>query len=543
MATLSNIDEMKRVARGYPPLTPQQQFDQQRALRKQSNAGSAAHQLMDLQASKAAGSSPTGQPPAGSTYYGKPREGSTGIIAEGVTEGANKAPDTLRGRPRPGGTTAGTTGGTAAAPGGSTSSPVEAAATVDPATGETTTESESGFTQVSGILGEVAPGQTIESPRIYQPQPYEASQDELVAGQLSRLLGENSPYLQQARTQAQQAAHARGLSNSAMAAGWGQEAAIKSALPIAQQDAGYFQNRGLEDQKGIIASNLQQQQDANAYQMQQQNAYNEAQMLEADLISQWETMKYEMSAEDARQAKALTAEMERLNLELEHADTQQAADIAAKKELLVMDLDAQLQRQREAAEANMKLQESADAALLERTLESIMAQSNGGRPTQKGGGGGSNVNMDALKMELASKEKIAAMELDWKAAAQEAELAANERLAMYDFDRQTQVQLTDSLGTLAQQYQRESAGILTNPDFDSVTDRNTALKSAADAYKDNAALLASLTGVNLDWGGASGSGDFGVQYPYTAEAVSPPVQTPYNPNTKVSGKRGGLNRT
>lgn len=64
--------------------------------------------------------------------------------------------------------------------------------------------------------------------------------DELVRNQLTGLLDENGQYIQQARNQAAQAANARGLMNSSLAAGAGQAAAIQAGLPIAQQDAATY---------------------------------------------------------------------------------------------------------------------------------------------------------------------------------------------------------------------------------------------------------------------------------------------------------------
>lgn len=63
-------------------------------------------------------------------------------------------------------------------------------------------------------------------------------QNQLVSNQLTGLLSQNSPYLQQARTSAAQQANSRGLLNTSMAAGAGEAAAIQAALPIAQADAG-----------------------------------------------------------------------------------------------------------------------------------------------------------------------------------------------------------------------------------------------------------------------------------------------------------------
>jgi hypothetical protein len=58
-----------------------------------------------------------------------------------------------------------------------------------------------------------------------------------VAGQLNTLLDSNSPYITQARNRSQVQANSRGLINSSIAAGAGEEAAIGAALPIASQDA------------------------------------------------------------------------------------------------------------------------------------------------------------------------------------------------------------------------------------------------------------------------------------------------------------------
>jgi hypothetical protein len=70
------------------------------------------------------------------------------------------------------------------------------------------------------------------------PTAYKPDDSALVSKQLSALLSKDSPYLTQARTKAMQYANRRGLSNSSMAAGAGEAAAIGAALPIASADAG-----------------------------------------------------------------------------------------------------------------------------------------------------------------------------------------------------------------------------------------------------------------------------------------------------------------
>ena len=77
-----------------------------------------------------------------------------------------------------------------------------------------------------------------------------------VAGNLEGLLASGSPYIEAARAGAQRQANSRGLLNSTMAATAGEKAGIESALPIAQQDAGFRQQQELATQQGNIQRGL-----------------------------------------------------------------------------------------------------------------------------------------------------------------------------------------------------------------------------------------------------------------------------------------------
>ncbi len=61
-----------------------------------------------------------------------------------------------------------------------------------------------------------------------------------VQGQLEGVIASDSPLMQQARAQSLAQMNRRGLINSSMAVGAGQEAVIKQALPIAQADAAMY---------------------------------------------------------------------------------------------------------------------------------------------------------------------------------------------------------------------------------------------------------------------------------------------------------------
>ncbi len=102
-----------------------------------------------------------------------------------------------------------------------------------------------------------APSATVDPNNLQQQTANIVDQERgTVAGQMRGLLAENSPYLQVARTGALQTAAGRGLLNSSIAAGAGEEAAIKQALPIAQQDAQTYADIGKQNAKTISDSLL-----------------------------------------------------------------------------------------------------------------------------------------------------------------------------------------------------------------------------------------------------------------------------------------------
>lgn len=82
------------------------------------------------------------------------------------------------------------------------------------------------------------PGETEAKPVVEDVQP-----DQTVEHRLNELTADGSRYIQQAKTDAVRNANSRGLINSTMAAGAGTEAAIRAALPIAQQDATTYKDQ------------------------------------------------------------------------------------------------------------------------------------------------------------------------------------------------------------------------------------------------------------------------------------------------------------
>jgi hypothetical protein len=109
-----------------------------------------------------------------------------------------------------------------------------------------------------------------------------------VAGQLTGLLNTNSPYMQQAKTAAQQQSASRGLLNSSMAATAGHSAAINAALPIAQADATAYNNIGTYNtgvQNDMLKTNLAAANNALQFNA---NASNDISKANAELASRYD---------------------------------------------------------------------------------------------------------------------------------------------------------------------------------------------------------------------------------------------------------------
>ena len=72
----------------------------------------------------------------------------------------------------------------------------------------------------------------------------ELNPNELSSNQLNQITDENGAYIQRARAAGLNQANSRGLTNSSMAAGAAQGAAIDAAMPMAMQQAGAYTNIG-----------------------------------------------------------------------------------------------------------------------------------------------------------------------------------------------------------------------------------------------------------------------------------------------------------
>lgn len=94
------------------------------------------------------------------------------------------------------------------------------------------------------------------------PVPQDFEEDKGVAGRVNALTQSSSPLMQTAQTQAKQATARRGLMNSSIGVQAGQQAVINTAMPIAQADAGLYQQQRLANQNAQNTAGLTNAQNA-----------------------------------------------------------------------------------------------------------------------------------------------------------------------------------------------------------------------------------------------------------------------------------------
>jgi hypothetical protein len=89
------------------------------------------------------------------------------------------------------------------------------------------------------------------APDIAAPAQRTPGVEELVEWRMSRMMRQQNPYTQQAITNAKKYANQAGMLNTSVAATAGVDAAIRSSLPIAQQDAAMLHGQALTNQRVV----------------------------------------------------------------------------------------------------------------------------------------------------------------------------------------------------------------------------------------------------------------------------------------------------
>ena len=219
----------------------------------------------------------------------------------------------------------------------------------------------------------------------FTPPPGSSSVEERVTG----MLGKDSPYRQAAEYQGKSGARGRGLLNSTMAETAGLDAAIRSARDIASQDAGFEQERILQQEGGEIQKGL----------------YREQGDISSELSKQGFEQGGELSAQEAGQQRELSAQQFEQEKVIKAADLEwQGIDLKARMdvEFARMDEDTKAQLQ----ETSNYIQDSYMTDYLE-----IMLNPNFETPEDRQAAVGVLNSNTKNRFEVASS--IAKYELSW----------------------------------------------------------------------------------------------------------------------------------
>lgn len=217
-------------------------------------------------------------------------------------------------------------------------------------------------------------------------------EDDSVDKQVNTLLTPDNPFVMAAKTGATKAANKRGLINSSLAVGAGEEAAIKSVLPIAQQNAGQINAKNLSGQGYTQSSELQK----------------------TDIAGAADRLKTQIASNESMQAKDIQAQNDRLVQQLGSAERLNAANAAAEKERLGMQLTADEKRQvtdLNAAKERLGIQVASQEKL---QANDIAAQN------------------ERLAQQLGSQERLAAAQVAAQKEMQGQQLSADERRQVAD---------------------------------------------------------------------------------------------------------------
>lgn len=352
----------------------------------------------------------------------------------------------------------------------------------------------------------------------------EVQSRETTSGQLKELLSSSSPYLQQARGRATQAAAARGLQNSSIAAQSGEQAAISAAAPIAQADAGTYERRELarldsqnqlgairesgrvqgtlQQQQGEIQSRLQGQQGDIASRLQSEQA---AQRL-IELAKQGDIASRQM-AEQFGFDTALSAQENIARLQLLAAQ----GDLDAKARLENFQNQSALLTQQTTAQAQLQQREIANQQWMAQfdaaTQKEMQALDLATRERMQAAGftqeqilqAAENANQQWLaQFDASTRERLQGLDADVRLAMQQLDIDAQERIASLNVGAGARSDASRMATSMELAYSTMLQTIMNNPDIPAA-ERQSYMDHANTIRDSNLALIEQMFGVDLQW--------------------------------------------
>ncbi|MCV0395483.1 MAG: hypothetical protein K5872_22305 [Rhizobiaceae bacterium] len=307
--------------------------------------------------------------------------------------------------------------------------------------------------------------------------------DDSVVTALNKVTATDNPLMQAAKTEGLKIANRRGLGNSSIAAGAVQDATLRAALPIAQQEAQqafgknqaarafeygmamqdrqiesaeFMQLRDIESREGLAAA-----QRALDFRMQQAALSAAEQQQLRDIASREGMAAAERELQLTMQVNSLDNATQQQIRDIRSREGLAAAERALNREMQIRSLDAADQQQIR----DIEFREGVAAA--ERALQELMQQ----------------------------------REINYQSTQRRLDRALQERLASWNLnaaDRNAAAQLLYNMETL---YQSSFNAIMSNPNM-SAEDRTAQLASARNLRDRQIDFVQQLYDVQLEWGQA-----------------------------------------
>lgn len=299
---------------------------------------------------------------------------------------------------------------------------------------------------------------------------WNVANNQTVQGQLQGIIAANSPLMQQAATTARQQMNQRGLLNSSMAIGAGQDAVIRQATPIAQADAAMYGRAG---EFNANAANQMGQFNAG-----QTNAARQFTSQAANQVSQFNAqagnVADQFTAQSANQAASQTAQQaqaaaqantdaaNRFKLE-QAAAANRAAEFGAGAQNQAASQGAQLQTQVSLENAGRQTQTSQFNA----QQQNAVAEANAARYQQATLANAESANKLVMQqLDNSFKSAVATADNQTKLALQQLDATTRKDLADTESEYKQLMQAQASASELYQQTVKNIADLYNNSNLD-----------------------------------------------------------------------------
>jgi hypothetical protein len=281
------------------------------------------------------------------------------------------------------------------------------------------------------VQGQGLIGSATELPEIVIPEAVKSNigattrqvgRKETAVGQIEDITAADSPLMQNARNKAKAYANERGLVNSAMAGGWGEQAVLETATPLALNDAQTQARQELTNQDAT-----------NQFSMVDKNFDNTVSLNDRTFGQQRTLSQDEIRARTAAQAREFGQQTFLQKNELDNRVAQQEKDLASLKERQQAEFGQQTALQQTELANRIAQQEKDLAASKERQQADI------------------NATKERQLAEFGQQTTLQKSELDTRIAQQERDLAAAKERQQAEFGQQSGLQRAEIEARIKQQ--------------------------------------------------------------------------------------------